>query len=215
MFIQQLFAATPVPFGAKGSPSSIIKSPVSSLTVLIDKTLEDEQGNKRLHGGPEKVLHQYATDSYAVFAQHFPEQANDFVPGSIGENISIAGMTDKTTKIGDIYRMGEALLQVGSPREPCSKISQRFGIKGLDSFVNQHGITGWYFRVLKPGTIKQGDKVTLEMTDSGSLSVYQFMSVVNNKSVTKASIESAASISDLDPEWEKRLLQKARRAPLS
>jgi MOSC domain-containing protein YiiM len=212
MFIQQLFAATPVPFGPKGSPSSIVKSPVSQLSVLIDKTIEDEQGNKRLHGGVEKVLHQYSIDSYAVFAQHFPDHANDFVPGSIGENIAVAGMTDKNTRIGDIYRMGEVLLQVSSPREPCCKISQRFGIKGLDSFVNQHGITGWYFRVLEPGIIKQGDKVTLEMTDSGSLSIYQFMAVLNNKSATKECLESAAAISDLDPEWAKRLLRKGKTA---
>lgn len=214
MNIQHLFAATPVPFGLRGAPSSIVKSPVSKLTVLADRTLEDEQGNKRLHGGPEKVLHQYAIDSYSVFRQHFQAQADSFVPGSIGENISVPGMTDKNTRIGDMFRMGEVLLQVGSPREPCSKISQRFGLQGLDSFVNQHGISGWYYRVIESGVIQQGDEVTLEMTDSASMSVFEFMSVVNDKNANKASLESAASSHNLDPAWQKRLLQRSKHAPL-
>ncbi len=213
MLIQQLFAATPVPFGSKGAPSSIVKKPIESINVLIDKTLEDEQGNKRLHGGPEKVLHQYAIDSYLVFKEHFPEHAEQFLPGSIGENISVPGMTDKTTKIGDVYRMGDVVLQVGSPRVPCSKISQRFGIKNLDTFVNQHGITGWYFRVIEPGELNVGDEVKLEASDSGSLSIYQFMSIVNDKSATQSALSAAASIAALDPEWQKRLSQRVKRAP--
>jgi hypothetical protein len=50
------------------------------------------------------------------------------------------------------------------------------------------------------------------MTDSGSLSIYQFMAVLNNKSATKECLESAAAISDLDPEWAKRLLRKGKTA---
>ena len=60
MHIYALYAAKPQAFGPRGAPSAIVKSQVSQLTVLDTGTLEDEQGNKKLHGGPEKVLHQYS-----------------------------------------------------------------------------------------------------------------------------------------------------------
>ena len=121
-------------------------------------------------------------------------------------------MNDSNTKIGDVFRVGEAVIQVGSPRVPCNKISQRFELQMLDAFVNKHLITGWYYRVLEPGEICVGDKVELEVTDSGSLSVRQFMSLVNDKDADLASLEIAAGLSELDPEWQKRMAQRVKRA---
>lgn len=212
MLINQLFAAKPVPFGPKGAPSSIAKQPVDSLTVYFDGTDEDEQGNKKLHGGVEKVLHQYSLASYSLFQQHFPDGAAQFVPGSIGENISIEGMDDTNVRIGDVYRMGEVVLQVGSPRVPCNKISHRFGIDGLDRFVNQHSITGWYYRVLHTGEIKVGDSVELEATNSSSMTIAEFMNSVNDRSASNELLTRAANLQGLDPEWRERLSIRAKHA---
>ncbi|MDM7859075.1 MOSC domain-containing protein [Alteromonas sp. ASW11-36] len=212
MLINQLFAAKPIPFGPKGAPSSIAKHPVESLTVYYDGTDEDEQGNKKLHGGVEKVLHQYSLASYTLFQQHFPDEATKFVPGSIGENISVVGMDDTNVRIGDVYRMGNVVLQVGSPRVPCNKISHRFGIDGLDRFVNQHAISGWYYRVLQTGEIKVGDKVELEATDSSSMTIAEFMKCVNDRNASSEQLTRAANLLDLDPEWRERLSMRARHA---
>nr|WP_100643991.1 MOSC domain-containing protein [Alteromonas facilis] len=209
MLIDQLFAAKPVPFGARGAPSSIVKAPVEKLTVFFDGTEEDEQGNKKLHGGKEKVLHQYAPSNYAIFQQHFPDNSQQFVPGSIGENISVKDMNDNNVRIGDIYTMGEATIQVGSPRVPCNKISQRFGINNLDRFVNQHNICGWYYRVLNPGVIRVGDSVTLESSSSNAMTIAEFMQCVNNKHASESQLRQAAEQVALDPEWQVRLRKRA------
>ncbi|MBT0586918.1 MOSC domain-containing protein [Alteromonas oceanisediminis] len=213
--INQLFAGTPKPFGAKGAPSSIHKQPVQQLTVFKNGTLEDEQGNKKLHGGPEKVLHQYAISSYQVFQQHFAEHSAQFVPGSIGENISAQDMNDKSVCIGDVYRVGSTLIQVGSPRVPCSKISQRFGLPQLDRFVNDQGICGWYFRVLEEGKIDTGDTMVLESRETTTLNIADFMALVNDRNAHRDDLLHAAAIPSLDPEWQIRLMQKSRTARAS
>jgi MOSC domain-containing protein YiiM len=213
MQINQLFAAKPVAFGSHGAPSSIVKQPVQQLTVYFDGTDEDEQGNKKLHGGIEKVLHQYAPDNYVVFRQYFSEHSSKFVPGSIGENITVEGMNDNNVRIGDVYKMGEVMVQVGSPRVPCNKISQRYEIPNLDRFVNQHSITGWYYRVLQTGVIRVGDTVELEATDVSSLTIAEFMQCVNDKQATQQRLHYAANLQDLDPEWKHRLSMRAKHAP--
>ena len=159
MYVEALFAAKPVPFGPRGAPSAIQKQAVQSLTVNHDGTDEDEQGNKKLHGGPEKVLHQYSVEGYEKLQQNYADAAFDI--GSIGENLVVKGMNDTNVFIGDVYRLGEVVVQVSAPRAPCNKISQRFKIKNLDRFVGNEGVTGWYYRVLETGKLKVNDPVTL------------------------------------------------------
>jgi len=88
MKITGLFAGKPRPFGPRKSPSSIIKSPYSLLNVTKNGALEDEQGNKKLHGGPQMALHQFAQSSYDQLRLAFRDAASDMQVGSIGENIS-------------------------------------------------------------------------------------------------------------------------------
>ena len=196
--VNALFAGQPSPLGPRGAPSSIVKESVSQLTVHTDKTDEDLQANKRLHGGPEKVLHQYNPTNYLTLRKHFPE--GEFAAGSIGENLSVEGMDDATVFIGDIWQFGEVQLQVSAPRAPCSKISQRFGISNLDRFVGERGITGWYYRVLKTGVIYPNDEVRLIKRQDNTVSVHQLMQCAHTKT-DKALAATLSSLTVLDDEW--------------
>jgi MOSC domain-containing protein YiiM len=206
--VDALFAGKPQPLGPRGAPSSIVKSPINTLTVNIDGTNEDVQANKKLHGGPEKVLHQFAPINYLTLAKHFPDGA--FEKGSIGENISVEGMDDTTVFIGDIWQFGEVELQVSAPRAPCSKISQRFEIKNLDRFVGERGITGWYYRVLKTGVIHVGDSVTLLKRQENSVNVHTLMQCTHLKT-DKVLAAELASLTVLDDEWRTKCEKVANR----
>lgn len=196
--VSGLFAGKPQPMGPRGAPSSIVKSAINALTVHFDGTDEDEQANKKLHGGPEKVLHQFCPTSYLTLAKHFP--GGNFEIGSIGENISVEGMDDATVYIGDVWQFGEVELQVSAPRAPCNKISQRFGIPNLDRFVGERGITGWYYRVIKTGVIHLGDTVTLLSREDNTTDVHTLMQCAHNKT-DKALAEKLAALDTLDDEW--------------
>jgi MOSC domain-containing protein YiiM len=206
--VDALFAGQPQPLGPRGAPSSIVKSAVSQLTVHLDCTDEDQQSNKKLHGGPEKVLHQFSPLHYFTLRKHFPD--GEFEPGSIGENISVDGMDDATVYIGDVWKFGEVVLQVSAPRAPCSKISQRFNIQNLDRFVGERGITGWYYRVLETGVISVGDSVTLVSREDDTVNVQTLMRCAH----TKTDVELATKLANLaiiDDEWRDKCARISRK----
>lgn len=207
MKIAALYAGKPAPLGPRNALSAICKQPVQLLTVHNDRTDEDEQANKRLHGGPEKVLHQYSLDGYSLIARHYPALNDKAVAGTIGENITVEGMSDENVYIGDVYALGDVIVQVGAPRAPCNKINQRFDTPNLDRFTGNHGITGWYYRVMQTGVIRVGDTVTLENRPPRSVSVGELMRSVYNPEHF-ANARRLVELDVLDDEW----LEKCHKA---
>lgn len=216
MKISALFAGKPIPFGPRKSPSSIIKRPYDSLTIDTNGALEDEQGNKKLHGGPQMALHQFAQGSYQILQQVFADVAEKMHIGSIGENISAPDMDETNVYIGDIYRVGDVLLQVSSPRAPCSKINQRYGKKKIDTYILEHGLTGWYFRVLEGGKIAVSDTMTLVQRNQNPVSVRTLMQMskpLDGMQFSKEAILAAKEQGELAPEWQDKLARQLRKTP--
>jgi len=211
MQVDALFAGKPAPFGPRNSPSSIIKTSVPFLTVSFDGTEEDEQGNKKLHGGPEKVLHQYGLPGYRQLAKAYPSLSDNFIPGSIGENLTVEGMDDTRVLVGDIYKMGDVVLQVSAPRAPCNKISHRFGEKNMDRFVGKLGITGWYYRVLETGVLLQNAEVSLLERPSESVSIHDLVTAIFAEQASCDDLAYYSSLEVLDQEWRDKCKQKAKR----
>lgn len=203
MIISALYAGQPAPLGPRNALSAIAKKPINQLTVHFDKTKEDLQANKRLHGGPEKVLHQYSLQGYNVIHQHFPELSSLAIQGSIGENITVADMHDENVFIGDTYAFGDVIVQVSAPRAPCNKINHKFGVNNIDRFVGNHGITGWYYRVKEVGTIELNDTVKLLHRPAQSVSVGALMRAVYNPEHF-AQAEQYIHLQELDTEWREK-----------
>lgn len=171
MHISHLFAGKPQPFGTNGAPSSIIKKPHQTLNIAFDGAVEDEQGNKKLHGGPFMALHQYSQSSYPILQRHFRANKTNIEIGSIGENISSPDMNEQNVYIGDQYQVGSSIIEVVSPRAPCSKINHRYGVSGMDAFIAQQHITGWYYAVKQEGKITLNDSIVLIKREQTPLSV--------------------------------------------
>ncbi|RDV25610.1 MOSC domain-containing protein [Alteromonas aestuariivivens] len=208
MHVTALFAGRPTAFGPRGAKSSIIKQPVESITVLQERTLEDEQANRKLHGGPEKVLHQFSLAAYGLLQSHFPEGL--FGPGTIGENLTVDTMDDSNVQVGDVYQFGDVILQVSAPRAPCNKISLRFDIKNLDRFVGARGITGWYYRVLEPGVIRVDDPVAILSRPEESICIGDLMRAVYDDSPC-GQLDYYSQLPTLDDEWRHKCLHKLEK----
>ena len=205
MLVDALFAGKPQAFGPRQTPSSIIKQPFEQLHIEIDGAIEDEQGNKKLHGGPEMAMHQYSQESYGLLRRQFPKLAQNLVFGSIGENISAGQMNDNNVFIGDTYRIGTVVLQVNSPRAPCVKINQRYGIKNMDLFIAEQGITGWYYRVIETGVMQIGDTITLEHRLQNTKSISDIMRLLQSKDACNTEKADASAIKGLAAEWVRKL----------
>ena len=157
--------------GPEGQLSGIFKRPVGTVNVSADGFEGDHQADRRVHGGPEKAIHHYAAENYALLAASFPEIAQALVPGQIGENVSTQGWTEDDVHLGDVFRIGAARVQVSQPRSPCWKINHRFDVEGLSKLIAEAGMTGWYYRVLTPGSIAVGDPFELLDRDTDAVSL--------------------------------------------
>lgn len=82
-------------------------------------------------------------------------------PGNVGENWTLAGAREDAICLDDTYRVGSALIQVSVPRVPCSKQSRRIGREDWVKLTLAELRTGFYLRVLEPGTVQAGDEWTL------------------------------------------------------
>lgn len=147
----------------EGVVSGIAKQAVDvPLWLAADGLHGDEQGDRQYHGGPEKALHHYALEHYPHWQAAFGAVPPLRGPGAFGENIATRGMTERSVHVGDVYRIGTALVQVSQGRQPCWKLNLRFGHPQAARAVQDSGLTGWYYRVLRPGWIATGDLLELQ-----------------------------------------------------
>ncbi|CAI07863.1 conserved hypothetical protein [Aromatoleum aromaticum EbN1] len=149
------------PLPESGRPTGMYKSQVSSAEVAREGFIGDQQADRRVHGGPDKAVHFYPARHYEQLAARFPEARESLRPGGLGENLSSLELDERDIRIGDIWSLGTARLQVSQPRTPCWKIDERFSCEGMAAFIAERLLTGWYWRVLEPGRVSPGDTLDL------------------------------------------------------
>ena len=123
--------------------------------------VRDQQGDLKVHGGPEKAIHHYAADHMAYWKAQYPDHADQFVSGCFGENISTEGLTEDNLCLGDILSLGTAKVQICQGRQPCWKLTKHTGIKNFAIAFQETALTGWYYRVLENGHVQMGDTMEL------------------------------------------------------
>jgi MOSC domain-containing protein YiiM len=75
--------------------------------------------------------------------------------------ITISNLEETEICVGDTYKLGEVILEVTKPRDPCYKLGLRFGTqKVVKQFWNSTK-SGIYFKVLQTGNVKKGDVMVL------------------------------------------------------
>ena len=209
--IESLFAGGTGYLESEGHRSGIFKRRVAGpVRVEAQGIVGDEQADRRVHGGPEKAVHHYAAENYERIAQAFIQCAQALVPGSLGENISAHGLTEHNVHIGDVLRIGSAVLQVSQPRSPCWKINHRFGAERMSMHIARERITGWYYRVVSPGVIQAGDAIALVERQTERFSIDQFWQVQLSHRPLIDELYELIAVPGLAPDWKGRLEERAR-----
>ncbi len=115
-------------------------------------------------GDLDKALMQYCSQHYPLWKSEQPQSAHHFEVGAFGENLVTTGLIDeRNICIGDVLSIGEeVLIQVTEPRGPCFKLNHRFEIQNMSRLSQETGRTGWYYRVLREGSIQKGDRIWLQ-----------------------------------------------------
>lgn len=196
------------PLPESGRPTGIYKQAVSAALELGREGFSgDQQADRRVHGGPDKAVHLYPAGHYAKLAGRFPEAAGQLVIGSLGENLS-AEMDENDVRIGDIWRLGTARLQVCQPRSPCWKIDERFGCAGMAAYIAEHRLTGWYWRVLTPGRVAPGDALALESA-ADTFTLAEAMLRWQAHRPALADLDKLAAAPGIAENWRQKIVSRA------
>ena len=157
----------------KKEQTGIFKYPTSKGLFLRQNDVKDDTIIDRVHhGGINKACYLFSSDYYSYWKNLYPDLIWDW--GMFGENLTIEGLDEFKVRVGDIYKIGEALVQVSQPREPCYKLGIRFGTQKILKEFIAHNHPGTYVKILEEGTVKTGDDVVLIERSSNSLTVQQF-----------------------------------------
>ena len=123
----------------------------------------DNVADTKHHGGPEKAIFANSFANYAEWESFLG--LKNMAYGAMGENLCIDGLDESSVCVGDIHKIGSLVLQVSQPRKPCFKLSKRWGNENMATHIFETGLTGWYYRVITPGSCKAGD--VIEVIENG------------------------------------------------
>ncbi len=194
------------PLPESGRPTGIYKQPVTNhVEIGPEGFIGDQQADRRVHGGPEKAVHLYPARHYAQLAAQFPGAAAQLVPGSLGENISTPDLAENDVRIGDIYRLGSARLQVCQPRNPCWKIDERFAVEGMAAFIAEHRLTGWYWRVITPGEVAPDAELRLDQSAAEAMTLAAAMQLWQAHRPPLAELERLAATPGIAGQWQQKI----------
>lgn len=191
------------PYTRPGSVSAIDKRAVGGRVQVDALGLAcDEQADRRVHGGPDKAVHHYPFDHYPRWRDELGDLPRLDSAGAFGENLSSTGWTEDDVCVADRIRIGEVLFEVSQGRQPCWKLNDRFGIDDMARRVQASGRTGWYYRVLEPGTLGAGDAMTLEGRPFPQWTLRRLGALVFDRRLDPRELQPALEL-PLTPSWRK------------
>jgi MOSC domain-containing protein YiiM len=146
--------------------------------------------------------------------EHYPywAQATGLIhlqSGGFGENFTTEGLLESDVCIGDIFEIGESLVQVSQPRQPCWKLARRWHMKDLALRVQETGRTGWYFRVLKEGHVKACTRLVLVERHHPNWTVSAANELMHHRIDDRQAAKNLADCMYLSERWREKLKRRA------
>ncbi len=164
-------------WNGKEVTTGIYKEPING-PIFLGKTdvKGDEVTDRKHHGGEFKACYLFSENQYDYWKGLYPNL--DWNWGMFGENLTVEDLNEDDIQIGDIYKVGEALVQITQPREPCFKFGYKFGNQNaLKQFIDK-GYSGTYVRILQEGYVTAGDEFQLTEKAKNSISTRSFFNLL-------------------------------------
>ena len=190
------------PLGPDSVPSGFRKAAVDGRVAVRRFGLEgDAQADLSVHGGPDKAVYVYPDAHYVWWRDALPEKTPLLHAGGFGENLTVSGLDEDTTCIGDVFAIGSARLQVTQFRQPCFKLALYFNNKRLPQAMVRSGRSGWYARVVHEGSLGRGDAVLLTARPNPTWSVRRLSQSFMHRAATLHELVELTSMEGLAEGW--------------
>ena len=160
--------------------TGIFKEPTSGPIYLEkEQVRNDEISNRKVHGGLYKACYLFSADHYPYWKKLYPHLAWDY--GMLGENLTVKGLDEEQIYVGDVYKIGSALVQITQPREPCATFGAKIGDQSILKKFIKHGRPGTYTSVIQEGEVIVGDQLELIERPKNSITTSQFFELIFSK----------------------------------
>jgi MOSC domain-containing protein YiiM len=150
--------------------TGIFKEPVAGTVMVRRNNLDgDRQADLTVHGGPNKAVYGYASEHYPYWRKQYPSMELSW--GVFGENLTTVGVSEHSLHIGDVVRVGSAVLRVVQPRQPCYKLQIRFGRDDIIQRFLVSGRSGFYFSIVEEGELEAGSAIEVVSRDENKVTI--------------------------------------------
>jgi MOSC domain-containing protein YiiM len=150
------------------SPGGLPKRAISGGLITPLGLEGDRHAHPAIHGGPLKAVLLIASETVdGLIARGYP-----VFYGALGENLTTRGIRFSDLRLGDRIRAGGALIEITTPRGPCSALHiygesikdeiYDAAVKAHDPLSPRWGMSGFYARVLEPGPVGANDIISVE-----------------------------------------------------
>jgi MOSC domain-containing protein YiiM len=195
----------------KRTMTGIYKEPVAGRVMLRSLNLEgDGQADLLNHGGIDQAVYFYGIEHYDYWARELGRY--DLTFGQFGENFTADGILEEEVSIGDVYRVGGAVVQVTQPRVPCFKLAHKMDSPRFPRSFLASGRVGFYARVLEEGEVGAGDDIKQIAADPDRLSIAEAIRFVFFGEGDRETAERALRTPALSPGWRQRFEERLAKA---
>ena len=171
---------TKIIWNGKEVITGIYKNPTNDPIYLAKNDVKNDEISDRVnHGGVYKACYLFSSEQYPYWKDLYPNL--DWTWGMFGENLTVSGFDERKVYLGDIYKVGNALVQVSEFREPCYKLGYKFGNQGIMEQFIDHGFGGTYLSILEEGFVANNDQFTLVDRPDNSITVAELFHLAFDK----------------------------------
>lgn len=171
-------------WNGKEEQTGIFKYPTEKPLYLSKEDVKGDTVIDRVHhAGINKACYLFSADYYPYWKNLYPDMEWDW--GMFGENLTVEGLEESKIKVGNMYRLGSALVQISQPREPCYKLGIRFGTQDILRQFIAHNHPGTYVKILEEGQVAAGDALILVKESENALTVKDFYELIFAKEKNK------------------------------
>ena len=200
--------------GGKAVTTGIFKKPVDGRVMLRTLNLDgDGQADLIGHGGIYKAVYAYSVENYDYWKRELGR--TDLAFGQFGENFTVEGMPEDEIHVGDVFRVGGALIEVTQPRVPCYKLGFKIGLSGFEKRFLASCRVGFYLRVLEEGEVGAGDGLYRVRIDPGRMTVREICHLLYFDPENQEGARKALRIRALSPGWRQSFEERLAKTGAS
>jgi ferredoxin-NADP reductase/MOSC domain-containing protein YiiM len=174
-----------------------VEGPVMVRRINIDG---DGQGDLAGHGGEQRAVMVYQTESYDFWKTYLNRE--DLAPGHFGENFTVTGLSDDEVCIGDRYQIGDAEFEVTQPRVTCFRVGLRLNEPEMPNLLVSQHRPGFYFRVIIEGQVRAGDDIVRVRRGRHELSIADVDALLYLPNRNIEQLRKVVDVSALSPGWQ-------------